>query len=232
VDNRFAPSPGRAGWSAWSPLDEYLWHSCEILADLVEGRLNQRPLVATTARLEPGERALAVGPAQRMTWRPVGDGRYTHKSLFAFGGPAFVIGSMAASALGNSSRRRNAARDAQPRWVPEGAGELTVTARRAYFWHQACGLDLAWNGLDSIDLVAPDAFETSFRSISSGRQLTVRLHTPWASLIFVLAALSGFPAHPRLLSRSWLPPDFEERAARVGRPCRPAAQLVIEGRNR
>ncbi|BAC68165.1 hypothetical protein AQJ43_30155 [Streptomyces avermitilis] len=116
--NPYAPASGIEQRPGWSWLDEYLWCSCDIIADLAEGRLEQRPLVATVARLEAGERVLAVGPAQRVTWRALGDGRYMHQNAVAFGSPAFVLGSMASmatSALGNSARRRAAANDAQPR---------------------------------------------------------------------------------------------------------------------
>lgn len=222
-----APAAGNEKRPGWSWLDEYLWVSCDILADLAEGRLEQRPLVATVARLEPGERALAVGPATRLTWRALGDGSYMHRSVVAFGSPAFVIGSMAGSVLGNSARRRAAAKDAQPRWMVDGPGEITVTTRKVYFGHPKCALDLAWGGLDTIDLVAPEVFQTSFRNIHNGQQITVQLYTPWASLLFVLAAVTAFPAHPRLLERGWLPPDFESRCSAVGRPFRPATRLLL-----
>ncbi|MGW3951327.1 hypothetical protein ACWEKM_10370 [Streptomyces sp. NPDC004752] len=227
MDNPFPPSSGSGQAPAWSWLDEYLWFTCDIIADLVEGRVEQRPLVATSARLDPGERALAVGPATRLTWRAIGNGSYSHQSVVAFGSTAFVLGSMAASAVGNSARRRAAENDAQPRWVVEGSGEITVTTRKVYFDHQVSFLDLVWDGLDTIDLVAPDLFQTSFRNIRNGRQTTVQLQTPWASLLFVLSAITGFPAHPRLLGRGWLPPDFEQRCNDIGRPCRPAAHLLL-----
>ncbi|MGW7824319.1 hypothetical protein ACWGLF_40875 [Streptomyces puniciscabiei] len=232
MDNPFAPpSSGNGQQPAWSALDEYLWHSCDIIADLVEKRIDQRPLVATMARLEPGDRALAVGPAQRLTWKAIGDGSYRHQNTFAFGSPAFVIGSMVGSAVGNSARRRAAANDAQPRWVPDGHGEITVTPRKVYFGHPQRPLDLFWVGLDTIDLVAPDVFQTSFQDVyNNQRYMTVQLRTPWASLLFVLAAITAFPAHPRLLGRGWLPPDFESRCAQIGRPCRPAARLLLEHR--
>ncbi|MEW1639327.1 hypothetical protein AB0469_35395 [Streptomyces sp. NPDC093801] len=212
----------------WSLLDEYLWLSCDIIADLAEGRLAQRPLVVTTARLEPGERALALGAAMRVTWRALGDGSYVHNSVVAFGRPAFVLGSMAGAALGNSARRRAAAQDAQPRWVIDGTGEITITTRKVYFGHPTSALDLAWGGLDTIDLVAPEVFQTSFRNVHTGRQTTIQLYTPWASLLFVLAAVTAFPAHPRLVGRGWLPPNFEERCTALGRPCRPAATLLLD----
>ncbi|MFD0257139.1 hypothetical protein ACFVH7_02485 [Kitasatospora indigofera] len=210
---------------AWSVLDEYLWHSCEILADLRADRLDQRPLVATRARLEPGERALAVGPAHRLSWRPLGDGSYQHNSTFAIGGPAFVIGALAASAIGNANRRRNAELAARPRWLLDGTGEITITDRHVFFGHPQCPLHLSWDGLESVELAGPDLFEAGFHDIYGGGYTTVQLQTPWASLMFVCAALTSFPAHPRLLTGGWLPPGFEQRCAQAGRPFRPAAGL-------
>ncbi|MFI1028489.1 hypothetical protein [Streptomyces sp. NPDC020951] len=78
----------------------------------------------------------------------------------------------------------------------DGSGEITVTTRKVSFGHPKCPLDLAWGGLDTIDLVAPEVFETGFRNIHNGQRTTVQLHTPWASLLFVLAAVTAFPAHP------------------------------------
>ncbi|MFC4517973.1 hypothetical protein [Streptomyces ehimensis] len=222
-----APLHGSQYQPTWTPLDEYLWHSCDIIADVLEGHLNRRPLIATTARLDPGEQVLAVGPGQRQTWRALGDGNYSHNSVVAFGNPAFVIGSMVGAALGNSARRRQAALDAQPRWVLDGPGEATITPRRVHFRHPTAGLDLDWAALSEADLAAPDVFQASFVN-THGQYWTVRIHTPWASLMFVLAAINAFPAHPRLLARSWLPPDFENRCAAMGRPCRPATDLALQ----
>jgi hypothetical protein len=218
------PPPEQAP-PAWSPLDEYLWHTCEILADLVEGRLGQRPLVPTTARLAPGDYAVAVGPALRFTWRATGDGSYQHSSMIAFGSPVFIAGTLAASAIGNASRRRQAELAAQPRWVPDGMAELTITRRAAYHGLPSSPLGLQWEALHSVDLAGPDLLVAGF-SGPSGRSYLVQLQTPWASLMFALAALAAFPAHPRLLGGSWLPPDFERRCALLGRPCRPAARLL------
>lgn len=120
--NPFAPPPGHVDTPAWSFLDDHLWHSCEIVADLLADGLARRPLIATTARLERDDRALAVGPGQRSTWRAPGDGRYQHNSVVAVGNPTFVIGSLLGSAIGNAARRRQAARDARPRWVVDGPG--------------------------------------------------------------------------------------------------------------
>lgn len=223
-----APDGGQWPGPVWSALDEYLWFTCDIVADLIEGRLDQRPLVPTRARVRPGERVLAVGHGQRHTWRGLGDGRYTQTSVFAYGSPVFVLGSLAGNAMGNAARRNNAARDAQPRWVVEGSGEVTITPAAVYFGHPTYWLSLYWEGLETIDLVAPDVVQASFRNThQNGSYTTVRLCTPWASLIFVLAGLGCFTAHPQLLGRGWLPPDFEERCAAVGRPCRPAPAMVV-----
>lgn len=214
------------GEPSWTYLDEHLWHTCDILADLVSGRLQRRPRLATYARLAPNERVLAVGPAQRLTWRARGNGSYQHTNVVAVGRPSFVIGSMLGSALGNASRRRAAAAAAQPRWVLDGSGELTVTDQGAYFGHPRAPVSLYWTGVtDSIDLVGPEDFQIALRT-NQGGHCTLRFHTPWASLLFVLAARARFTAHPRLLHRGWLPADFENRCARMGRPCPLVPPLV------
>ncbi|MQY15227.1 hypothetical protein SRB5_54060 [Streptomyces sp. RB5] len=217
------------GGGEWTQLDEYLWHTCDILADLIEDRLDQRALVPTFARVDAGDRVLASGPAQRLTWRGYGNGSYTHSNVMALGGPAFVIGTMVGNAIGNNARKRAAENAAQPRWIPDGVGEVSITTRKVYFGHPETWLDLHWDSLDQIDLIAPEFFQTTFRNSNAGNQsLSVQIHSPWASLIFVLAALTSFPAHPRLLGHGWLPPDFESRCTAMGRPCRPAPGLVIE----
>ncbi|MFE7948215.1 hypothetical protein [Streptomyces sp. NPDC057426] len=217
------------GSPPWSPLDEYLWHTCDILADVSQGNSARRPLVATTAPLRSGDRALVAGPALKSTWRALGNGRYQHNQVVAFGRPSFVIGSQLGAAIGNASRRREAARNARPRWVSDGTGEVTVALKGAYFVHPTNpngSAHLYWSGLSQIDLVAPDVFQTHYVSVANN-PITVRLHTPWASLIFAMAAYCNFPSHPRLLTRGWLPPGFEERCAALGRPCPPAARLVL-----
>ncbi|MEU7644660.1 hypothetical protein [Streptomyces huasconensis] len=200
----------------WTPLDDHLLYTCHVVDDLTRGRLAHRPPVPSMARLAPGELSVAVGPASRSTWRAVGDGSYRHSSVLAVGQPAFVIGSLVGSALGNAARRRQAAADARQRWVADGHGEVTVTDRRAYFGHPQSSLDLGWTGLDTADLVAPDAFQCSFRDMYNGSPQLIRLHS---SLMFVLAAHAAFPAHPRLAGGSWLPPGFEAKCAAYGRTC-------------
>ncbi|GHH50363.1 hypothetical protein [Streptomyces candidus] len=203
----------------WGPLDDHLLYTCGVVHDLTQGRLHHRPPLPTTARLHPGELSLASGPAARSTWRALGDGSYNRSSTMAMGSTGFVVGALAVNAMGNASRRNQAMAAAQPRWVVEGQGEVTVTDQRAIFSHPQSWLDLPWNGLATMDLAGPDTIECAFHDINGKGYTTVRLHSLWASLIFVLAAHAAFPAHPRLLTHGWLPPGFEARAAAYGRPC-------------
>ncbi|MEV6358377.1 hypothetical protein [Streptomyces hydrogenans] len=223
--------PVPPGQPPWTEFNEYLWHTCDIIADLVQGRLDQRPLVATPAPLPAGDRPLVTGPVWPARWRALGDGSYHHSQMMAMGSTPFVLGSMLGNAAGNSARRREAARNAQPRWVPGDPGMVTVSKLGAFVIHPTSHADsimLYWSGLDSVDLVAPDMFQTQYVSTTQV-PVTMRLATPWASLIFALAAYHRFPHHPRILTRGWLPPGFEQRAAAAGKPCPPAAQLLLGG---
>ncbi|UYB40145.1 hypothetical protein SLV14_002733 [Streptomyces sp. Je 1-4] len=169
---------------------------------------------------------MATGPAQRLSWRALGNGRYRHVGMVAVGKPTFVLGNMAITALGNASRRRAAEADAQPRWVTDATGHLTLTPRYLHFGHHVYRSTLAWKALKSADLVAPDLLEVGFHNDVNGQQKVSRFRTHWASLAFVLAARTAFPYHPRLINGGWLPSDFEERCAQLGRPCHPARQLL------
>lgn len=211
----------------WTPLDDFLLYTCDVVADVIEDRVAQRPLVPSPIRLDAGDRALATGQAERFTMRAAGNGSYRHSNMFVFGGPAFVVGSLAANAIGNNVRRNHAARDAQPRWMPDGFGEVTVTMQHVRLVHPIAPLSLYWNGLDAVDLPGPGVFQASFQDTYGNGYMSIRLHSGWASLLFALAALDSFPAHPRLLAGTWLPPHFEHHAAAHGRYCRPAARLAM-----
>lgn len=112
------------------------------------------PLDRHTARLDQGDCALAVGAGQRSTWRVLGDGRYQHSNVFAVGSPALTIGVLMGSALDNSTRRRQAAYDAQPRWVVDGLGAVTLTPRNLHFENSTCELVLERRALSAMELVA------------------------------------------------------------------------------
>ncbi|MFF7251403.1 hypothetical protein ACFZBU_47085 [Embleya sp. NPDC008237] len=211
----------------WTQYDEYLWHTCDIVADVVTGQADRRPLVASTARIEPGERVLATGAGEHFRLRAVGNGSYRSTGVAAIGKPGFVVGALALNALGNAARRKRAQQDTVPRWVHDGGGELTITQMSAYLAHPRNPLSLGFTGLDQIDLPEPGVFEARYHDMYGKGYMCVRVNTPWASLMFALAALAAFPAHPRLLGGAWLPPGFEERCAHFGRPVRPAQRLVL-----
>ncbi|ONK14394.1 hypothetical protein [Streptomyces sp. MP131-18] len=218
--DRDGPGDEPAPEPPWGSLDQYLWYTCDILRDHLAGTLDQRPVIATTARLRPGERPLAVGPAVFLSWRAVGDGSWTHSSVVAFGHPALVAGTLLGSAMGNHARRRAAQAAAQPRWVPEASGEVVITDLGFHFLNPvAAAYSWNWDMLNSVELVGPERLQCGFTG-GHGQHVAAQLHTSWASLIFVLAALHAFPAHPRLLACAWLPPGFEQRCTRLGYPLR------------
>lgn len=211
----------------WTQNDEFLWHTCDIVADVVTGQADRRPLVASTARIAAGERALATGTGDQYRLRAVGNGRYRSTGVAAVGRPGFVVGALALNALSNASRRKRAQADTVPRWVHDGGGELTITQMSAYLVHPRNPLSLGFTGLDQIDLPEPGVFEARYHDMYGKGYMTVRVTTAWASLMFALAALAAFPAHPRLLGGTWLPPEFEARCNQFGRPVRPAQRLVL-----
>ncbi|QXC46173.1 hypothetical protein [Rhodococcus qingshengii] len=59
-----------------------------------------------------------------------GDGTYFRNSTFAFGNPAFVVGALAASAIGNAARKRAAQRNAQVTWREHQHVSVIVTNHR------------------------------------------------------------------------------------------------------
>ena len=86
--------------------------------------------------VQPSPIALAAGeryhygtPVQVWQWLE-GDGGYTHSSGVAIGGIGFMAAFYAANAIGNASRRAQAARDAQAQWRQIGAGHLHLTSER------------------------------------------------------------------------------------------------------
>ncbi|NUP31777.1 MAG: hypothetical protein HOU01_08675 [Streptomycetaceae bacterium] len=208
-------------------MDEFLWHTCDIVADVIAGTLDGRPKVASMARLDPGERVLATGHAERFTLRAVGNGSYRHTNTMAIGRPGFVVGALAATAITNAARRNAARRDTVPRWDSDGVGELTVTQQAAYIAHQRNPLSLGFTGLDVIDLPAPGVLEARYHDMYGKGYMSIRVHTTWASLLFALAAIAAFPSHPRLLGGTWLPPEFEARCAHFGRPVRPVQRMIL-----
>lgn len=59
-----------------------------------------------------------------------GSGVYTHTNEFFWGRPAFMFAGMAATAIGNSSRRKAAAAEAQQRWREVQTTQMILTSDR------------------------------------------------------------------------------------------------------
>lgn len=212
----------------WTQNDEYLWHTCDIVADVLTGQADRRPLVASTARIADGERVLATGAGDQYRLRAVGNGSYRSTGIAAIGKPGLVVGALALNALGNAARRKRAQQDTVPRWVHDGGGELTITQWSAYLVHPRNPLSLGFTGLDQIDLPEPGVFEARYHDMYGKGYMTVRVTTAWASLMFALAALAAFRSHPRLLDGTWLPPGFDQRCTHFGRPIRPVQRLILD----
>ena len=59
-----------------------------------------------------------------------GDGTYYRTSTFAFGSPGFVVGALAASAIGNNARKRAAEQSSQVTWREHQQVPVLVTDQR------------------------------------------------------------------------------------------------------
>ncbi|MEU4571253.1 hypothetical protein [Nonomuraea sp. NPDC023979] len=179
---------------------------CGLLAVRTADELASRPFVPSPARLEPGERALLVAPAQRHLWKPQSPVAYRRSNMFAFGSLSFVIAAHAVNEAANALRKSKAVAEAQGQWVVDGAGPLTVTTQGAHFTHPDMWAHFAWGRAEFCDMDAADLFQIHMVDDVTGNRIGLRFRTIWAPLVFVLTALSSQPGHPRLHDRSWVPP--------------------------
>lgn len=205
----------RAGWT-W--FDDHLLHTCRVVDHLTGNRLDELPLVPTRARMNAGERCFAEGPAVVFFWRSAGDGTWFHNKIEAKGSASFVVAAHVANAMLNRSRQRRAASRVQPRWMAEQPGTVMVSDQRLYFANPTDSFSLPWSALDSIEMTAADVIHCVFFS-DDGERHFMQLRTPWTALVFTVAALLHFPAHPLLVSGNWLPAGFEEKCHLAGKSC-------------
>ncbi|KAF0847303.1 hypothetical protein [Nocardia caishijiensis] len=202
----------------WGPFDDNLLYTCWVLRAVMDDNLAALHPRPTRMRIDPGERSLAEDRASWSLWSAVGDGSWEHNNVAAFGSAGFVVAAHLGNAMLNRSRRARAQRDARPRWVPRSAGVGMVSQWRVCFQSPDISFSLYWREMDAVDLITPDCMEFRFPD-SEGDNSAVRVHSPWAVLMFVLAAASCFPGHPLLLSGNWLPRGFEERCHIAGKTC-------------
>lgn len=177
------------------------------------GRMDSIPSVtATFALSEPTEKCFAQGEFVLAEFRAVGDGTYLHNgSWFVAGGPVgalATVGFMTGRALRNGARKREAARDAVPRWIECDRGRLWVSSHGIYFHSQQGFQRLHWGSLANGEMVGPGQF--MFATYEQGDQLI--LASVWAELAFTSWARARHPNHPQYVSRTWLPPELRASA--------------------
>jgi len=100
--------------------------------------------IRTPIQLQPNERCYAHSNAQ--LWQYLeGDGSYIHKSRGGFGllGMALVAGTVA----GNSARKKQAAREAAPKFRPADQGHLFLTDMRFAIQGQMQWIDLWYENI-------------------------------------------------------------------------------------
>ncbi|MBO0852983.1 MAG: hypothetical protein J2P18_04375 [Nocardia sp.] len=207
----------RAGWT-W--FDDHLRYTCAVLDLLRRDRLTALPVKSTRIRIDPGEVCIAEGQAQWYFWRAPGDGTWTPRTIYAAGNAAFVMAAQVGNALANHIRRQQAEAGTRPRWIGEPAGSIMVSDRRIHLTNPDRAVPIAWSALETIDLTAPDRVVARYQDRGGAFHL-LQVHSPWAALIFVIAAHLHFPNHPLLLSGNWLPPGFEDKCHLAGKSCPP-----------
>jgi hypothetical protein len=201
----------------WTVRDDALWTTAEIAVLLRRGQLHQRhPLPVPFAMRFGGheEKILAHGSFQLFSWTAPGNGEYmhNHSSLIATGrgGLAMMAGFAAAQAIGNSSRRREAAALAQPRWMQIDQGTVAV-GNFGFYLHGPHGIaPWAWNGIHVASLTAPG--QLSIDGMSDSGPVRWLLNSDWAELIFLLWASVCNPHHPQLTGTGWLPQEWLTKA--------------------
>ncbi|NKY85072.1 hypothetical protein [Nocardia veterana] len=205
----------RAGWT-W--FDDHLLYTCGVLDLLRRGELARMPVKSTRIRLDPGEVCIAEGPAQWYFWRSAGDGTWTRNNIYVAGSASFIAAAQLGNALVNQVRRQRAEAASRPRWIAERPGSVMISDRRIHLTNPDSVFPIAWSALETIDLTAPDRVVSRYGDRDGGLQLW-QLHSPWAVLIFVVAAHLHFPNHPLLLSGRWLPAGFEDKCHLAGKKC-------------
>ncbi|MDP9905964.1 MULTISPECIES: hypothetical protein [Arthrobacter] len=201
----------------WTARDEALWTTAELAVLTMRGQLGQRQHLPVPFALRlggPEERIVAHGGFQLLSWHAPGDGSYAHSHGMMVatgrGGLAMMAGFAAAQAIGNASRRRQAAEMAQPRWVPIDHGTVAVS-NFGFYLHSPTGIHAwNWHGIHMASLVGPG--QLSIDGVSENGPIKWILHSDWAELVFMLWASVCNPTHPQMTDRTWLPQDWMTKA--------------------
>jgi hypothetical protein len=206
--------------ATWSQHDSALWYTLDILAAWLGGGLEARPPVLTpfAPSLGQGERVLTEGSYQLSEYVALGDGSYDHSTFIAGGtgllGMTLLAGTIAGSAIGNSRRRAEAERDARERWHPVAWGTLAVSTHGFYLTNQYGLNPWSWYGVSAATVVGPGAVHLQGQGSHGPTSWIVQ--SDWAELLFVAWAVTRHRHHPQLVTGSWLPPGWVQRATRSG----------------
>lgn len=148
----------------WTDRDSALWHTCELAADLAQGRAPQAHLEVLTPfppQFARDELSWAAGPFQLLERISPGDGSYVHNGGFFFATGPIGLAATAAVALGkaagNSSRRRAAEASAVPRWMPIDTGMIYVSAYGFYLSGEGGLYPWSWGSISMGSMVEPGA---------------------------------------------------------------------------
>jgi hypothetical protein len=212
------PPPPPPAEPAWTDRDGALWHTCEIAADLAQGRTPPNRLEVATPfppQLAADEVTWASGRFQLLEHRALGDGSYAHSSDFLLatgpGGMTLMTAMAVGTAVGNNARRRAAQAAAAPRWTLIDAGVLYVSGY-GFYLHVTNGLlPWRWSDITMASMVGPAAVQLAGNSQRG--TISWILRSDWAELVFVTWAFDRHPRHPQLVTGEWLPPGWLQRAA-------------------
>lgn len=206
-----------------------MWHTCQIVSDIA-ARTVPAARVPTLFPLRDNEIAFATGAVAVDSFHAVGDGSYVASSRVMAGtgmfGLALGAATMAGSAIGNASRRAQAAVDATAMWRPIVNGTVVVASQGFYLLDQSGKFDWDW---DSIELMQVVGFTSVLmQGRSTNGPVTWRITSDWAELIFVLWAMARHPQHPQLVDGSWVPAVWAEWATAQGYPPRMPQQPGLD----
>jgi hypothetical protein len=212
------PAGGDAG--KWTEGDSAIWHTLDIVAATLTGRVVERPPILTPfpPSLGQHEKILVQGAVTLHECIAAGDGSYVHSTTFVGGsgvlGAALAVGSLAGSAAGNSRRRAAAAADATLKWRPVDGGGLSVSTHGFYLETRQGLYPWSWDAISSSSVVGRG--RVHIQGYGTAGAMSWILETQWAELIFNLWALTRHRQHPQLVGGGWLPAGWIDHARANG----------------
>lgn len=205
----------------WTEHEVMLWETARIVGAILRGQaLAGHPTsFALSLSSDFSEVALSSAPYQRDWLGAIGDGSYRTNTTFVGGfspvGVMLGAATLGGSALGNASRKSQAAADASVAWRNLDQGILHVSNYGFYLDSAGRLAPFSFHHIQRIDLLGPGAAQWS-ATMAAGGVDTFRFSSVCTELVFVLWALARCPAHPQLLNFTWLPPAFVERVKYCG----------------